>query len=83
MASNEVMPFGQLKGDQVNYLVPPKSTGLLCGVKWARQDGEGVITLCYLDDSEESAPSDRDLCKDFDSFFSVVQLVQNARRLTA
>ena len=50
----ETKHFAKLRGDKVNYLVPPKVQGMITGCKWAMQARDGTVTLCYEDDTTES-----------------------------
>lgn len=81
MATAKERTFRNLKGNACFWIVPPNVTGMMCGVKYARQDKTGAITLTYRDDSEERTPENRNAkaIQDFDSIFEITSFVQSFR----
>lgn len=59
-----------------NWLVPPNIHFHMTGVRYAKQTRDGMITLTYADNSEQSRISTLDMVREFESFGSIVSFVQ-------
>jgi hypothetical protein len=74
--------FRRLRGvGKGNWLVPANIQAHMSGVKYAKQTKDGTITLTYMDDTQESRLSERDMVHEFDGFFAVVSYVQAQRNI--
>ena len=72
--------YKKLRGVKAcNWLVPPTASALISGAKYACQTRDGAITLHYMDGTTETRLSDKDMVREFDSYFAVVSFVQAAR----
>ncbi len=72
--------YSKLRGEKVNWLVPPQMQAMISGVQYAKQGRDGIITLTYCDGTEESRPCDKDMVQAFDGFLPVVSFVQAGRQ---
>ena len=67
-----------MTADQVLWVVPPSVVGMLCGVKYARQDKAGVIEVTYTNGTTAQRACEHDITDTavFPSFFALVAFVQ-------
>lgn len=71
--------FRELPNGHVNWLVPPSVQIALTGVKWAKQNKRGAITLTYTDGHTETRYSGMDMCREFSGIVGVIDFVQAGR----
>ena len=69
--------YSKLGKGKVNYVVPSNFEAQITGAKWAQQDKNGLVTVCYLDETTQSKQTQIDICKELEGMMQIVSFVQN------